>query len=239
MDNPKIKFYVEPKSFWAHSASILLGLASIFQLIGCWGLWSDRMTVLTQLLLPVASYLLFILVLNLLGKSALWLTLLPFLGGMAYQGYLAWNAADKLSMVIGITCCVLITVLYAGTVFILIRTKWLLVPFFAVPFLYRAFYRDVLLLQDAENPVRFADGMREMSLLCVLLAMTLLTLGIKKLVRERKKKNEQPPAEPAPAIPSPAEPSPFAAAQPETPPAAAPSEPASDTPESGAENGEV
>lgn len=204
MENMRIKFYIEKDSFWAHAASLLLAMATVFQLIACWGLWNDRSTVLMQLLLPLASYLLFVLVLNLLGKSALWLTSLPFLGGVAFHGLQAWNAENKLVMVIGITYCVLAAVLYLATVFSLIRTKWLLFPLFALPFAYRAFYRDVLLLQDLENPVHFAAGMREMSLLCVLLAMTLLALGMKKLLKERRRKaaKVEAPEESAPAAPT-------------------------------------
>ena len=40
MENPKIKFYADKKSFWAHSASVLLVLAIVFQIIGSWGLWT-------------------------------------------------------------------------------------------------------------------------------------------------------------------------------------------------------
>lgn len=191
MDNPRIKFYLEKNSFWTHSASILLGLAIVFQFIGRWGLWTDRFALLTELLLPLASYALFILILNLLGNKLLWLSVLPFLGGVAFFGLHAWNVEDKLSMVIGITYCVLAAVLYSGTVLALIRTKWLLIPLFGIPFCYRAFYRDVLLLQDVENPVHFSDGMREMSLLCVLLSLTLLAIGLKKLVKERRAKGEK------------------------------------------------
>ncbi len=210
MENTRIKFYTEKDSFWVHSASILLAMAMVFQFIGCWGLWGDRFTVLTQLLLPLGSYLLFVLLLNLLGKSALWLTVLPFLGGVAFYGLHAWNAESKLVMVIGITYCVLAIVLYSGTVIALIRTKWLLLPLFAIPFCYRAFYRDVLLLQDAENPVVFADGMREMSLLCVLLALTLLTLGMKKLVKERKVHGKKSETQPESTITPEPEPAPVA-----------------------------
>ena len=96
----------------------------------------------------------------------------------------------------------LATVLYVGTVLSLIRARWLLVLLFAVPFLYRAFYRDVLILQNVEQPATFASGMREISLLCVLLAMTLLALGIRK--RSRDRKGKEAPLSPPPASASPA-----------------------------------
>ena len=217
MENPRIKFYVEKNSFWAQGTSILLALASAFQIIGCWGLWSDHFFALTRILLPVVSFVLFVLLLSLLGKKALWLTVIPFLGGIGFYGIQAWYEESRVLMIIGIAYCVLAVVLYSGTVVSLIRTKWLLVLLFGVPFVYRAFYRDVLLLQNVEEPVSFAGGMREMSLLCVLLAMTLLALGMKKRVKERKSKEKttnEPESAPAPVTEPTAAPAPAPAVEP-------------------------
>lgn len=202
MDNPRIKFYMDKKSFWAHGTGVLLVLAVMFQLVACWGLWNDQFFVLTQILLPVVSFLLFALLLYALGQKALWVTIIPFLGGLAFYGLRAWFAEERTLMMIGVAFCVLAAVLFVGTAFAWIRTKWLLVLLFAVPFCYRAFYRDVLLLQNEEQPVGFAAGMREISLLCVLLAMTLFALGLKKRVRDRR--NREPQAVPAAPAPAPA-----------------------------------
>ena len=226
MDNPKIRFYVDNNSFWAHGTSVLLALATVFQFVACWGLWNDRFVALTQILLPVVSYFLFVLLLGLLGKKALWVTILPFLGGIAYYGMQAWFAEDRILMVIGIAYCVLALVLYIGTVFSLIRTKWLLVLLFAIPFCYRAFYRDVLILQNVEQPATFAAGMREISLLCLLLAMTLLALGMKKRVRKGKEPQPVPAPAAAPVSAPAAEPAPAPAAEPAPSPFSTPAEPA-------------
>ena len=67
MENPRIKFYVDKTSFWTHGTGVLLVLATVFQFIACWGLWTDRVVVLTQILLPVASFLLFVLLLQAFG----------------------------------------------------------------------------------------------------------------------------------------------------------------------------
>ena len=214
MENPKIKFYADKKSFWAHSASVLLVLAIVFQVIGSWGLWTDRFFAVTQILLPVLSFFLFVLLLSLLGEKALWLTALPFLGGLAFYGVQAWYEENRIAMVIGIAFCVLAAVLYLGTVFSLIRTKWLLALLFVIPLAYRAFYRDVRLLQNLAEPVPFAAGMREMGLLCVLLAMTMLAIGMKKRVRERRKKEAEPQSEGPVSTPA-AAPDPAPAPEPE------------------------
>ena len=199
MQKGRIKFFLDKKSFWAHSATLLLCLATAFQIVGCWGLWTDRFYALTQILLPVASFLLMVLLISLLGDKALWMSFVPFFGALAFYGVQAWFAEDRIVMMIGIVYCVLAAVLFCGTVFSLIRTKWLLVLLFLLPFGYRAFYRDVLLLQNLGQPVSFADGMREMSLLCALLAMVLFSLGMKKRVKERRRKETEPVPAPAAA----------------------------------------
>ena len=230
MDKPKTRIYVEKTSVWVEGMVILLLLAAAFQIVGCWGLWSDRFFVITQIALPALSFLLFALFVSLLGKKALWLSFLPFLGGAAFYALRFWNAGDMIITVVGIVFCALALVLYMGTVFNLIHTKWLLVILFALPFGYRAFYRDVKLLQDLENPVSFAAGMQEMSLLCVLLGVLLLSLGMRKYIKERKNKEQAAPAaESAPVqesvpIPAPAAPEAIPAA------GSAPVDEQSDTP---------
>ncbi len=215
MENARIKFYEEKTSFWPQAAVVMLMIASVCQFVGNWGQWTNRMNLLVQVVLPILSFLCFALFLMLLGKHALWLTAVPFLTGVLYFLFGVWYADSKLVMIIGVAYCVLAAVLYLGTVFAIIRTKWLLVPVFAIPFLYRAFYRDVLILQHSGAEVSFTDGMREMSLLCVLLAMTFTSIGMRKLVKEKKQKpsgtasersgNEPtPPPPPAPETPAPA-----------------------------------
>ena len=208
MDKPKTRIYAEKTSFWVEGMVILLVLAAAFQVIGCWGLWSVHFFVITQIALTALSFLLFALLVSLLGKKALWLSFLPFLGGVGFYALRFWNAGDMIVTVSGIVFCALALVLYMGTVFNLIHTKWLLVVLFAVPFGYRAFYRDVKLLQDLEHPVSFAAGMQEMSLLCVVLGLLLLSLGMRKYVKEPKNKDAAAPAaESAPAaVPAPAAP---------------------------------
>ena len=222
MDKPKTRLYAEKTSFWVEGMVILLVLAAAFQVVGCWGLWSDRFFVITQIVLPALSFLLFALFVSLLGRKALWLSVLPFLGGVGFYALRFWNAGDMIVTVAGIVFCALALVLYMGTVFNLIRTKWLLVILFAIPFGYRAFYRDVKLLQDLEHPVSFAAGMQEMSLLCVVLGLLLLSLGMRKYVKELKNKDAAAPAaESSPA----AAPAPAPAAAPVVEAAPAPVEP--------------
>ena len=188
MEQERFKFYVDKNTFWTHSASVLMILAAVFQFLACWGRWSDRTALLTQMVLPCASFLLFAVLLTFCGKAALWTTALPFVAGTVFYLWQVWFSDDRLQLLLTLAYCVVAVVLYLCTVFTFIRTKWLLVPLFAIPFLYRAFYRDVRILQTYGEGVSFAAGMRELSLLLVLLAMTFTALGMHKQFKEKKLK---------------------------------------------------
>ena len=201
MGRQRIKFYTEKGSFWVEGASILMGLAIVFRLIGCWGFWGWEMQeALWKVALPVGAGLLFILLLVLLGKHALWTTSLPVLLGVAFFIIKAFTFESKIQTVLCVLLYVLVAILYVGTVFTLIRTKWLLVPLFGLPFLYHVFVEDLRAMQDMANPPSFPAGMQEMSVLCIMLALFFTACGMKKLVKEPKKPKkavEEPAAQPA------------------------------------------
>jgi len=211
MKNEKFKFYVERTGFWTEAALIFMTLAIVFRVIGCWGLWDDRYFLMTQILLPIVSGLLFILLLALLGKHALWTTFLPVLGGVAFFVLKALTFENTTQMLLCLLLYAAVAVLYCGTVFTLIRTKWLLVPLFLLPFLYHVGVEDIARLRDTVNPVTFTAGMQEMSVLCIMLSLLFTSLAMKKLVKKAKKAEEErkpevpapapqePPAAPAPA----------------------------------------
>ncbi len=210
MEKRRFKFYTERTSFWTEAALIFMALAIIFRVLGCWGLWGDRFFLMTQIVLPIASGLLFILLLALLGKAALWTTFLPVLGGVAFFVLKALGFENQTQMLLCILLYAVAAILYCGTVFTLIRTKWLLVPLFLLPFLYHVGVEDIARLRDTVNPVTFAEGMQEMSVLCIMLSLLFTSLAMKKRYKEPKN------AESAPAAPvSPAAPAAPAAPQPE------------------------
>ncbi len=180
MKKQKLKFYVEPKSFGAQCSIILMALAIVFRIIGCWGLWTDEFYAVTQILLPIASGLLLILFVALLGRRALFLTSLPVLMGVVFFILKSLGFESVLHTVLCIVLYVAVAVLYVATVFALIRTKWLLVPLFGLPFLYHIFVEDLAALRDTAHPVSFAAGMQEMSVLCIMLSLFFLSLAMRK-----------------------------------------------------------
>ena len=231
---PRAKFYVDKKGHFVHDAVLFMLLSVIFRLVGCWGLWTDKFFVITQILLPVASALLFVLILRFLGDRAFTLTILPVLAGAAFFVIRALGYDNMLQAVLGIALCVLAAVLYMLTAIGLIRTKWLLVPFFALALCYRIFVEDLIALRDAENPVLFSEGMLELSVICILLGLMFTALALKKRrlleeanlpkIKDPVVIKPQKPAKPETAVP--AKPAAAAVAAPAKPDAAKPAAPA-------------
>ena len=80
---PRAKFYVE--QHWAvQTAIIFMALSAVFRIVGCWGKWDEPFFAATQIALPLMCNILFILCLVLLGKKALWLTVVPVILGVVF-----------------------------------------------------------------------------------------------------------------------------------------------------------
>ena len=184
MGGKKCKFYVERGSFGVHAMMILMALSVVFRLIGCWGLWNERNYAVLQIALPVFSALLLIALVWLFGRRALWLSFLPVLLGAVFFIAKSLSFESLLHTILCIVLYVAVIVLYFCTVFGIIRTKWVLVALFGLPFLYHVFVEDLPALRDTVNPVSFAAGMQEMSVLCIILGLFFLALALKKEVTE-------------------------------------------------------
>ena len=180
----KVKFYVERTGFGVEAMVILMALSVVFRIIGCWGLWTDSRYAALQIALPVFSALLLIAVVWLFGKKALWLSFFPVLLGAVFFIIKSIGFESLIHTILCIVLYVAVIVLYFCTVFGIIRTKWILVLLFGLPFLYHVFVEDLAALQDTANPVTFAAGMQEMGVLCIMLGLFFLSLSMKKTVRE-------------------------------------------------------
>jgi len=177
---PKVRFCVDKKGRFVHDAVLFMMLSIVFRVVGCWGLWNDRFFAITQILLPVAACLLFILILRFLGDKAFPATILPMLMGVAFFIIKAFGFESALHSWLCIALYVLVAVVYTATALGIIRTKWFLVPLFALPFLYHVFVEDLAALRDTANPVLFSEGMQELSVLSIMLALLFTALAIKK-----------------------------------------------------------
>ena len=213
----KVRFTIDKSGFFAESAMILLVLSAIFRIIGCWGLWADRVSALMIILLPVCCCLLLVLCILLFGKKGFFLSFIPVLLGVVFFVFKSLYFDNWLHTVLCILLYMVVAVLYTGTVFGWIHTKWFLPPLFGLPFLYHVIVEDLPALSNTAKPVTFAAGMQEMSVLCIMAAMFCVGIGLKKRApkqRKRRKDVDAPAEEP---VPAPVEPAPAAPAPAETP----------------------
>ena len=162
MKTEKIKFYTERNSFGVQAMIILMALSVAFRVIGCWGLWSDRSFALAQIALPI----------------------IPVILGAVFFIVRSLGFESMVHTVLCILLYAAVIALYTGTVFGVIRTKWILAALFGLPFLYHIFVEDLPALRDTANPVSFSGGMQEMSVLCIMLGLFCLALSMKKTIVE-------------------------------------------------------
>ena len=177
---PRAKFYVEQQHWAVQTAIIFMALSAVFRIVGCWGKWDESFFAATQIALPLMCNILFILCLVLLGKKALWLSAVPVILGVVFFIIKSFTFDSWLHTVLCILLYLLVAVLYTGTVFGVIRTKWLLLPLFGLPFLYHIFVEDLAALRDTANPVTLSAGLQEISVLCVMLALFFTAIAMKK-----------------------------------------------------------
>mgnify|MGYP004632330837 CR=1 FL=1 len=175
---PRAKFYVEKNSALVHAAVIFMALSAVFRLVGCWGMWGDQFFAASQIGLPLVCNLLFILFILLLGGRAFWTTSLPVILGVVFFIIKSFTFDSWLHTVLCILLYMLVAVLYSATAFGIIRTKWLLVPLFGLPFIYHVAVEDAAALRA--GTVTFAAGMQEVSVLCIMLALLFTALAMKK-----------------------------------------------------------
>ena len=177
-DSGRAKFYVEKTSFWAEASVILMVISAVFRLIGCIGQFGDAYFAVTQIALPIACNLLFILIVMTMGGKFFFMTTVPVLFGVVFFILKALSFDSWLHIVLCIVLYVLVAVLYTATAFGFIRTKWLLVPLFALPFLYHVLVEDFAAIKN--NTMSFSAGMQEMSVLCIMLSLLCIAFAMKK-----------------------------------------------------------
>ncbi len=184
MKASRIKYYIDRSGFFAESAVILLILAALFRIIGCWGYWNDRTNGIMLLALPMCCCVLLALCIVLFGKKGFFLSTIPVLLGVVFFVFKALNFSSWEHMVLCILLYLLVAVIYTATVFGWIGTKWLLPPLFGIPFLYHIVVEDLPALNNTAEPVTFAAGMQEMSILCIMAALFCVGMGLKKRAAE-------------------------------------------------------
>ena len=182
MERDKLRYSVSRKNIFVKLSALLMGLSALLRLFGYWGFWAnkDAAFIYTQIALPVLCNVLFIVIVLYMGKRLFSLTAIPVLLGVVFFIIKALGFGNILHTVLCILLYLVVAMLYTGTVFGVIRTKWLLVPLFGLPFLYHILVEDRNTLLANEKAVSLAEWLPEISVLCIMLALLLITFAMKK-----------------------------------------------------------
>ena len=182
MERDKLRYSVSRHNIFVKLSAILMAMSALLRLIGYWGFWSnkDATFIYTQIALPVLCNVLFIIIVLYMGKRLFSLTAIPVLLGVVFFIIKALGFDSILHTILCILLYILVAMLYTGTVFGVIRTKWLLVPLFGLPFVYHILVEDRNTLLANENAMSLAEWLPEISVLCIMLALLLITFAMKK-----------------------------------------------------------
>lgn len=173
----KTKFFVEPRGFLAQTAVILMVLAAVLRLIGCWGAWDDKMYLYMQIVLPTAGAMLFAVLLFTLGKAAFWTTFLPVVLGAVAVGAESLGYETWLETALCMLLALLTAVVYTATAFGKIRTKWIGAALYALLIGYMFLFRDRELLSSLAS-ASAQTVLKELALFSALLALLFTALSM-------------------------------------------------------------
>ena len=184
-------FRVEKNSFFVHVSVTILAVSIVIRLLGTIGMWSEAFSAATQIILPVVSALLFIAFILLLGRAALWSTILPVLGGAAFFILAATGGTDHIRMIVCVVLAFAASFVYTATLTNMLRTKWILAALLVLILGYQIAFIAVPAFGSTEPPVSFVDGMDILSRIGAVLALLFAALAIHRAKRELKEEPEE------------------------------------------------
>ena len=174
---PDLTYHIPRGSAGGWAAAAFMALACILRGI-FWYLDGGTCTALflvTQILLPMASCVLFIVLLLACGRHNLPLTIIPVLLGCVFFVFRAVSSLGTVHMILCLCLYAVVAVLYTLTVTGYIPTKKPLWILFAAALCWHVFAEDLPALIRG-MPLR--AFLPEASVLCILAALLLTTLSI-------------------------------------------------------------
>ena len=143
----------------------------------------DPLTAAGLVLPLVLSALMMIIVILKSGRTAVRLSAIPvFIGvaGFFIKLVIDPRGADLLHHVLAAVLYLAIIALWALTVLNVIRTKWVLVILFLIPFFKHLLMNDIPVLLGLVPPVSASVWLKEGSMLCFMLALSFCALSFRK-----------------------------------------------------------
>ena len=115
-----------------------------------------------------------------MGKRVFSLTAIPVILGVVFFIIKALGFDSVLHTILCILLYLLVAMLYTGTVFGVVRTKWLLLPLFGLPFVYHILVEDRNTFLANENAMSLAEWLPEISVLCIMAALLCTCFAMKR-----------------------------------------------------------
>jgi len=185
---PGGRFAVRKDAFSTHASMAIMLLGALFFLLGLKAHTADATYVYTQILLPFAAALLFVLLLQIFGERALWVIAVPFLMGVIFLYFRIWTGEYPILQ--RWLCSVLyavITAVFMCTVLNLLHTKIPLTVLMVAPLAYHIFVEDIFVDNVGgidkfalEGEFFFQASMQELGILCFMLAGMFLCFAMHK-----------------------------------------------------------
>ena len=173
-------FRIDPRHPAAVAAVIAFSCCIPSQILGYAESLNDPYVTVTLVVLPVLSASLMIAVILLFGRNALWLSVLPVCIGVlafAFKLSIDPHGTGSLHHFSAVVLYIMIIVLWTLTVLYIIRTKWILVILFLVPFIKHVFVNVIPVLMHKTAPLSFSSWMKEFSMLFFMLALFFCALS--------------------------------------------------------------
>ena len=186
MEKEKIRYGVDGKSFLIKASALFMLVSMVFRIMAYWGFWKTRTPAFCylQILLPIVCGILFMAVVLFLGKRAFWLTSIPVVLGAVYFIAMSTELGSILSTVLCVVVTVLTVMVYCTTVFGKGRKKWALIAIFSITLLYHLLIKDRTTILAQEGAMTLNEFVPELSILCIIISLLLMTLAMRKRVPE-------------------------------------------------------
>ena len=173
-------FYIDPKQPAAIASMIAFACSIPMQILGYTDVLDEPRMAVLLVLLPVLCDLLMIIVIMKFGRNALWLSIIPVFLGIVYFFFKLVADPRGTSLLHHISAAVLylmVVVLWSLTVLYVIKTKWILVVLFMLPFVKHVCMNDLPVLLGMTDPVPVSIWLKEFSMLFMMLALSLCALS--------------------------------------------------------------
>ena len=176
MKKNDLRFCVDYKRPLAILSMVAFALAVPFRIMGYADKLTDPLYGITQVLLPVLCSVLMIAVIIAKGKKAFWLSVIPVsLGVISFMVklFIDPRKVSFLHHAAAIVLYLAVIVLWLLTVLYIIKTKWVLVILFILPFIKHLVMDDIPIFLGKAPMIAADMWYKEISMLLTMVALSL------------------------------------------------------------------